>query len=78
MYLTARDVTRGQKAVKELKEQGLNPNFHQLDITDDDSISTFHNYLKEMYQGLDILVNNAGIAFKVSLQSNSFIYLFFL
>ena len=65
MYLTARDITRGKDAIKKLGEQGLNPNFHQLDITDDDSISTFHDYLKEMYDGLDILVNNAGIAFKV-------------
>lgn len=65
MYLTARDITRGQNAVKELEKEGLNPKFHQLDITDDDSISTFHDYLKEKYQGLDILVNNAAIAFKV-------------
>lgn len=53
------------KAIKQLEEQGLKPKFHQLDITDDNSISTFYNYLEQKYKGLDILVNNAAIAFKV-------------
>ncbi|KAF3426538.1 hypothetical protein E2986_01120 [Frieseomelitta varia] len=66
VYLTARDIIRGYNAIRKLKQQGLNPNFHKLDITDDDSISTFHDYLKEMYDRLDILINNAGIAFKES------------
>lgn len=66
VYLTARDVTRGQNAIKELEKQGLNPKFHQLDVTDESSISTFHDYLKKTYQGLDILVNNAAIAFKTT------------
>ncbi|KAK1132402.1 hypothetical protein K0M31_016512 [Melipona bicolor] len=65
VYLTARDVTRGQNAVKQLEEQGLRPKFHQLDVTDEDSIRTFRNYLAGKYMGVDILVNNAGIAFKV-------------
>ncbi|XP_071857629.1 carbonyl reductase [NADPH] 1-like [Bombus fervidus] len=64
VYLTARDVIRGQNAIKELEKEGLNPKFHQLDITDEDSISTFHDYLERTYDGLDVLVNNAGIAFK--------------
>lgn len=53
------------KAIKQLEEQGLKPKFHQLDITDDNSISTFYNYLEQKYKGLDILVNNAAIAFKM-------------
>lgn len=65
VYLTARDVDRGLKAIKQLEEQGLKPKFHQLDITDDNSISTFYNYLEQKYKGLDILVNNAAIAFKM-------------
>lgn len=75
VYLTARDVTRGQNAIKELEKQGLNPKFHQLDITDESSISTFHDYLEKTYQGLDVLVNNAAIAFKVI--KTLFIYFFF-
>lgn len=64
VYLTARDVTRGTNAVKKLEEQGLKPKFHQLDVTDEASISTFHDYLQKTYGGLDVLVNNAAIAFK--------------
>ena len=53
------------EAVKKLKEEGLNPEFHQLDITSGQSIETFRKYLQDKYGGLDILINNAGIAFKV-------------
>jgi len=65
VYLTARDTTRGLNAVSELKKQGLNPKFHQLDVNDDDSVNTFRDYLQNTYGGLDVLVNNAAIAFKV-------------
>jgi len=65
VYLTARDITRGTNAVKELEKQGFKPKFHQLDITDDDSITKFRDYLRSTYGGLDVLVNNAAIAFKV-------------
>ncbi|XP_076753421.1 carbonyl reductase [NADPH] 1 [Xylocopa sonorina] len=66
VYLTARDDTRGMNAVKQLEEQGLKPKFHQLDVTDEASISTFHDYLQKTYGGLDVLVNNAAIAFKTA------------
>ncbi|XP_033341075.2 carbonyl reductase [NADPH] 1 [Megalopta genalis] len=66
VYLTARDVTRGQNAVKELEEEGLTPKFHQLDITDENSINVFRDYLQKTHGGLDILVNNAAIAFKTA------------
>lgn len=65
VYLTARDVTRGLNAVSELEEQGLKPKFYQLDVNDDESVTKFHDYLKNTYGGLDVLVNNAAIAFKV-------------
>ncbi|XP_076247362.1 carbonyl reductase [NADPH] 1 [Calliopsis andreniformis] len=65
VYLTARDVTRGLNAVKQLEEQGLTAKFHQLDVTDESSISTFRDYLQKTHDGLDVLVNNAAIAFKV-------------
>lgn len=65
VYLTARDVTRGQNAVKQLEDQGLTPKFHQLDVTNENSISVFRDYLQKTYGGLDVLVNNAAIAFKM-------------
>ncbi|XP_060626344.2 carbonyl reductase [NADPH] 1-like [Anolis sagrei] len=64
VYLTSRDVGRGKAAVAKLQEEGLTPLFHQLDITDLQSIRTFRDFLKEKYGGLNVLINNAGIAFK--------------
>ena len=63
--MTARDVTRGLNAISELMKQGLKPKFHQLDVSDDESIARFLDYLKNTYGGLDVLVNNAAIQFKV-------------
>ena len=62
---SARDVGRGQAAVAELEKEGLKPSFHQLDISDTQSITSLRDYLKEKYGGLDMLVNNAAIAYKV-------------
>ncbi|XP_037047222.1 carbonyl reductase [NADPH] 1-like [Bradysia coprophila] len=64
VYLTARDEGRGLNSVEALKKEGLNPNFHQLDIESVDSIITFRDYLKSTHGGIDVLVNNAAIAFK--------------
>lgn len=61
VYLTARDVARGKAAVEELKKEGLNPLFHQLEVTDRDSVKTLAKYLKDKHGGLDILINNAGV-----------------
>lgn len=70
VYLTARDVARGLNAVSELKKEGLEPMFHQLDVTNDESVTKFRDYLKNQYGGLDVLVNNAAIAFKVIKRSH--------
>nr|XP_022911249.1 carbonyl reductase [NADPH] 1-like [Onthophagus taurus] len=64
VYLTSRDEKLGKEAVDKLKELGLNPRFHQLNIDDPKSVETFKNYVKTNYGGVDILINNAGIAFK--------------
>ncbi|XP_014276614.1 carbonyl reductase [NADPH] 3 [Halyomorpha halys] len=64
VYLTARDVERGKKAVEELNQLGLKPEFHQLDIDDGCSITEFANFIKDTHGGIDVLVNNAAIAYK--------------
>ncbi|RZC42672.1 carbonyl reductase [NADPH] 1 [Asbolus verrucosus] len=64
VYLTSRDVDRGETAVSQLKEVGCNPVFHQLDIDDQSSIDKFKEHLVQSHGGLDLLVNNAAIAFK--------------
>lgn len=45
---------------------GFHPQFHQLDINDEESVKNLHDYIKNKYEGIDVLVNNAGIAFNVS------------
>ncbi|XP_028279927.1 carbonyl reductase [NADPH] 1-like [Parambassis ranga] len=64
VYLTARDVGRGQAAVESLASEGLKPLFHQLNVSDVNSITTAAAFFKDKYGGVDILVNNAGILFK--------------
>ncbi|XP_047207517.1 carbonyl reductase [NADPH] 1-like [Girardinichthys multiradiatus] len=66
VYLTARDVGRGQAAVESLASEGLKAIFHQLDINNLNSITTAAAFFKEKYGGVDILIHNAGIAFKVA------------
>lgn len=66
VYLAARDVGRGQEAVASLASEGLTALFHQLDISDLNSITTAAAYFKDKYGGVDVLVNNAAIAFKVA------------
>ncbi|XP_078513019.1 carbonyl reductase [NADPH] 1-like isoform X3 [Lissotriton helveticus] len=66
VYLTARDPKLGEASVKKLKEEeGLTSHFHQLDITNLQSITRLRDFLKKEYGGIDILINNAGIVFRV-------------
>ncbi|CAH2099022.1 unnamed protein product [Euphydryas editha] len=64
VYLTSRDEKRGRDAVAALENEGLHPKYHQLDITNPQSLKAFHDYIKEKYGHIDILVNNAAISFK--------------
>lgn len=50
----------GQDAIDKLKALGLNPSFHLLDITDQNSVDTFRDHIKTMHGKIDFLVNNAG------------------
>lgn len=67
VYLTARDIDRGQHAVEKLKVLGFKPEFHQLDINDKSSIEKFRDHLVTVQGGIDLLVNNAAIAYSVSI-----------
>lgn len=64
VYLTSRNLESGQNAVETLRNEGFSPNYHRLDINDDESIAAFHDFIKNNHDGIDILVNNAGIAYK--------------
>jgi NAD(P)-dependent dehydrogenase (short-subunit alcohol dehydrogenase family) len=77
IYLTARDKNRGEAALKTLHEDaqlqkanalkqhgGLSEiKYHQLDITESESVDAFAAHLKQAHgKGIDLVVNNAGIA----------------
>ena len=66
--LTARDVSKGEIAKKQLKKEGLEIMFHPLDVTDRDSIDSLAGFLAEEFGRLDILINNAAIRKDVGMQ----------
>jgi len=61
--LAARDPKLGTEAAEKLKQEGKAVEFHQLDITSQESVDAFTKHL-ESRGGIDILVNNAGMAYK--------------
>jgi len=65
IYLTSRDVSRGQEALKKLHDSGLSHvHFHQLDVTDEASVVALKKFIQDKYpNGINILVNNAGLLF---------------
>ena len=63
--LTSRSVELGHAAVAELRKKGHKPLYHQLDVSDENSIEALALFVHEK-GGCDILINNAGIAFKLS------------
>lgn len=61
VYLTSRDEKRGIEAVEILKKAGLSPQYHVLDVSKEDSVKKFADFLKNKHGGFDVLVNNAGV-----------------
>eukprot|EP00026_Physarum_polycephalum_P012479 Phypoly_transcript_12792.p1 GENE.Phypoly_transcript_12792~~Phypoly_transcript_12792.p1 ORF type:complete len:252 (+),score=40.99 Phypoly_transcript_12792:316-1071(+) len=60
VVLTARDPSNAS-LLAELKKEGFKADFHQLDVTNTDSISNFVQYMQKTYKKCNILCNNAGI-----------------
>ncbi len=61
VLLTSRDKDKGKDACAQLKKEGLEVLSYELDVTDENEIFRFRDYLKKEYGRVDILVNNAGI-----------------
>ena len=59
--LTSRDADKGLRAVKQLREQGNEIVFHQLDVTEEVSIERLKVFVMDTYGRCDILINNAGV-----------------
>jgi NAD(P)-dependent dehydrogenase (short-subunit alcohol dehydrogenase family) len=61
VVMTSRDVVKGKAAVRALAQQGLDIEFHQLDVTDAASIRALAADVERKYAAADILINNAGV-----------------
>lgn len=68
VVMGVRDATRGQIAVNQLLQAGLDAEFQHLDVTDIKSIEAIRDYLDKTYGKLDILINNAGVCLDVGQQ----------
>lgn len=65
VILTARVPELGEKAAEDLRSEGLNVIFHQLELTNANSVAALRTFVDSKFGGLDVLVNNAGLAFKL-------------
>ena len=61
VVLTSRNEPKGRMAAEQLRDQSLDIEFCQLDVTDDLSIKRLGGFLEHKYGAADILINNAGI-----------------
>lgn len=62
VYLGSRSLENGQKAVEELKSEGLtNVETIQINVTDDNSVKSARLEIGKRTSILDVLINNAGI-----------------
>ena len=61
VVLTSRSSDKGQVAVRQLHDDGLDVHFHVLDVTDSASVKALVHFLESQFRRLDILVNNAGV-----------------
>ena len=62
VWIGARDRSRGEQAVAQLSNIGLDADLLNLDVAVEDSVYRAAAILSEQIGALDILINNAGIA----------------
>ena len=62
VWLGARDAGRGTRAANELRAEGLDVQWVEIDVTRDESVAAAVRSLSRQCSHLDVLMNNAGIA----------------
>ncbi|MGB8134801.1 MAG: SDR family oxidoreductase [Nitrososphaeraceae archaeon] len=63
VILSARGVTKGEAAAKQLIERGLDVIFYELDVSNQSHISKIAHQIEQRFGRLDVLVNNAAILY---------------
>jgi NAD(P)-dependent dehydrogenase (short-subunit alcohol dehydrogenase family) len=61
VFVGARNREAGGKAAEEIVEQGGKATFLEIDVSDNDSVTTAAHEFSRVVDHLDVLVNNAGI-----------------
>ncbi|MFI9270690.1 SDR family oxidoreductase [Kitasatospora sp. NPDC052896] len=61
VLIGARDDERGERAARELREDGLDARFLRLDVTDQAVVDRAAADIRREYGRLDVLINNAGV-----------------
>lgn len=61
VLLTARDPRKGAQAARRLQREGLDVQFHRLDVTEAPEAERLAAFLQDEFGRADILVNNAGV-----------------
>jgi len=61
IFVTARDESKGLKALKKLESGNIKCEFVQLDVCDIESIKSAYKIVSSKIDRLDVLINNAGI-----------------
>ena len=63
VVLSARDLTRGEIAARQLIEEGLDVIFYELDVSKQNHMSRIVRQVEQQFGRLDVLVNNAAILY---------------
>lgn len=58
---TSRSEAEGRAAQEKLAQEGVNADYHSLDVNSDQSVQAFTEWLSQTYGTVDILINNAGV-----------------
>jgi NAD(P)-dependent dehydrogenase (short-subunit alcohol dehydrogenase family) len=61
VVLTSRDEAQGQQAAQRLRGEGGDVLYHQLEVTDRESIDRLRGWVEHELGRIEILVNNAGV-----------------
>ena len=63
VILSARDLTKGEIAAKQLIERGLDVTFYELDVLNQSHMNRIIRQIEQRFGRLDVLVNNAAILY---------------
>ena len=61
VFVSARNAKAGRKAAQEIAKQGGKATFLEIDVTENDSVTSAAREFSNIENHLDVLVNNAGV-----------------